>query len=276
MAFWDELQPASYRGIPFGVLGGEIKFGRRNAIHEYPKRDEVWVEDMGRSARRITMSGFLVENSLVYGGGSVIAQRERLIAACEAPGDGELVHPTLGRLTVSMLDGSAGEELDKGRVFEIKFSFIVGGKRIFPTTVASTGNAVQAAGAAAHAAASASFLSTALGALKSGAAVVGLAVSTVSTWTRTAMTLVNDATSIYHAIAAIPSTFGKFFGGRRKGATNFAAGIQGTVGAIQRTASGISGAASTVQSLGALATVTRNTVTTAASTLTSVASLLGL
>jgi prophage DNA circulation protein len=43
--FRAQLQPASYRGIPFGVFGGQARFGRRNALHEYPFRDVPWVED---------------------------------------------------------------------------------------------------------------------------------------------------------------------------------------------------------------------------------------
>ena len=29
------------------------------AVHEYPYRDTVWVEDLGRSARKFTLRGFL-------------------------------------------------------------------------------------------------------------------------------------------------------------------------------------------------------------------------
>lgn len=262
MAFWDELQPASYRGIPFGVTGGEIKFGRRNAVHEYPLRDEVWVEDMGRSARRITLSGFLVEDSLVYGGGSVIEQRDVLIDACEFPGDGELVHPTLGRMTVSLLDASAGEQWDNGRVFEIKFSFIVGGKRIFPGISTSTGDVVNAACTAADAAATSDFNIPASTALLSGASVVGQVVSTATAWAHQAQGLANDATNLYRMASSLQGSYGRYFSGRLTGFGNAPQSI------ISATTS--------VRSLIALGSVARSNVAAAASSLTSIASNLGL
>jgi len=71
-SYWSQLRPASYRGVPFGVLGGSASFGRRNAVHEYPFRDTPWVEDLGMSARHVHVTGFLV-------GDDVIAQRTKLI-----------------------------------------------------------------------------------------------------------------------------------------------------------------------------------------------------
>ncbi len=100
---WPEmLNKASFRGVPFAVYGGDSRFGRRLAIHEYPGRDKPYIEDMGRSTRRIRMSGFLVTDSLVYGGGNVLAQRDALVAAVESAGPGALMHPTLGALKVSV------------------------------------------------------------------------------------------------------------------------------------------------------------------------------
>ena len=48
--FLDSLQPASWRGMGFAVTGGRVRAGRRKALHEYPFRDGVWVEDMGSGA----------------------------------------------------------------------------------------------------------------------------------------------------------------------------------------------------------------------------------
>ncbi|WP_205744442.1 DNA circularization N-terminal domain-containing protein [Dyella sp. M7H15-1] len=129
MSWWDELQQASFRGVPFGVLGGEGRFGRRVVSHAYPFRDVPYIEDLGRSTRRIMLAGFLIEDSLVYGGGSVIAQREQMIAAAETAGPGTLIHPSLGPLTVSIPDGGLGiiERWDEGRYFELNFTFIEAG-----------------------------------------------------------------------------------------------------------------------------------------------------
>lgn len=139
MSWTNRLQRASWRGVPFGVITVGGRFGRRQAVHTYPFRDTIWVEDLGRAGRRIMLIGFLVENSLVYGGGDVLQQQERMIAAAEAEGPGTLVHPTLGALTVSLaepIEITTGRE--SGLAFELRFVFIEAGKRVFPAAAAST------------------------------------------------------------------------------------------------------------------------------------------
>lgn len=218
-AWQSALRPASYGGVPFGVLGGQIRVGRRNAVHEYPYKDQVWVEDLGRAARRITLTGFLVENA-AYGGGPVIAQRERLIAACESPGQNTLVHPTLGSLKVSLIDSSMEERWDQGRVFEISFSFIEAGERVFPSAAPATGATVQTACSAADFAASADFAAAATFPLAQGASVVGMAVSTAAAWAGTATTLARDASNLMNTVGRLPGSFSRYFGGRNVGVGN--------------------------------------------------------
>ena len=124
-----QLRPGSFRGVPFAVVNEEGSHGRRQAVHEYPFRDTAWIEDMGRGTRRFIIRGFLVQNSLVYGGGDVISQRQSLIDACETRGSGTLIHPTLGEMTVSIpenglrLSGSA----ENGRSFEFTLMVIESG-----------------------------------------------------------------------------------------------------------------------------------------------------
>lgn len=124
--------------MPFGVRGGTLKAGRRNVMHEYPYRDDRWVEDLGRNGRRISITGFLAENA-AYGGGDVIAQRTAMIAACEQAPDetagsgGEFVHPSLGCRTVFLLDFECEERTELGRAFELRFPFIQSGTQQFPT-----------------------------------------------------------------------------------------------------------------------------------------------
>lgn len=131
-----QLNPASFRGLRFGVLGGEARFGRRLAVHEYPGRDKPYAEDMGRGTRVVNLVGFLIADSLVYGGGDVMEQRDLMIGAAEKAGPGILIHPTLGQLVVSIPEGglSIVERWDEGRYFELHFSFIESGDRVFPTT----------------------------------------------------------------------------------------------------------------------------------------------
>lgn len=256
-----KLRPASFGGVPFGVLDGYIRVGRRNAVHEYPFKDDVWVEDLGRSARRISLHGFLLENA-AYGGGDVIDQRERLIAVCESADQKTLVHPTLGTLTVSLLDASMSERWDQGRVFEISFSFIEAGVRVFPSAEVATESVVQSGADALDAAASSDFGSMAQRALANGASVVDMAVSTTSMWCGTAGTLAKDATNLMSCVGSLQGSYGRYFGGRTIGFGSL----------IGKT----SAAGTTVSQLIATGTQARAGVSQAVATLQGAASAIGL
>ncbi|RUR94700.1 hypothetical protein PB16LOC_00997 [Pectobacterium versatile] len=138
----DYLHQASFRGVPFAVVAADGAFGRRQAVHEYPYRDTAWVEDIGRSTRKMTLKGFLIQDSAKYNAPDVIKQRESLIAACEAFGSGTLIHPTLGELTVSIPEGGLriSESMDSGRIFEFSLTIIESGLKVF----AITGNSAAA------------------------------------------------------------------------------------------------------------------------------------
>jgi prophage DNA circulation protein len=222
--WWSQLRPASFGGVPFGVFGGQIRVGRRNAVHEYPFKDRVWVEDMGRAARRISMSAFLVENA-AYGGGDVIAQRDRMIAVCEAPGKKTLVHPTLGSLNVALLDSTFDERWDHGRVFEIAFSFIEEGDRVFPSAELDTRSIVTSAADAADEAAGSDFGSAVTGALAQGSAVVGSAVSAATSFASTTIGLASDATNLMHMVGSLAGANGRYFGGSARGLANLSAAV---------------------------------------------------
>lgn len=252
-----QLRPASFGGVPFGVMGGQIRVGRRNAVHEYPFKDEVWVEDLGRAARRITMVGFLVENG-AYGGGSVIAQRERLIAVCESAGPSTLVHPTLGSLRVSLLDTMMEERWDHGRVFEISFAFIEAGERVFPALVEDTGTAVGDAADLADAAGVSDFSTGVSSALAQGSAVVDMAVRNTAAWASTAQALANDATNLMSMVGLLKGSYSRFFGGRAR----FGGG------------QGVITVATSVPQLIALGTVARAAVSSAVAALNRAASVI--
>lgn len=105
-------------------------------MHEYPYRDTAWIEDIGRGTRRLVIRGFLIQNSLVYGGGDVMSQRQSLVAACEEKGSGTLVHPTLGELTVSIPENGLriSGSMESGRVFEFTLMALESGLKVFAIT----------------------------------------------------------------------------------------------------------------------------------------------
>lgn len=253
-SFWKQLRPASYRGVGFTVIGGSARFGRRNAVHEYPFRDMPWIEDLGRSARRILITGFIF-------GDDVIAQRDKLIAACEKPGDGELVHPTLGRRTVALLDVSTTEHMEQGRVFEISFSFIEQGQRLYPEAKASTKAAVTTAAAGVDSAGALAFVAKAATALQSGAAAVLAVVGVESAWAQTALSAANDCASLFNLAVSLPGQFGRLA----------ALGSPLNIGQVLPSLSGV-----TVQDLIAQAAVARQSIGTAVGGLTGAGEVLGV
>lgn len=263
MSFWDDLQQASFNGVPFGVSVEGGKFGRRWARHEYPDRDTPWMEDMGRRTREHPIVGFLLENDQVYLGGDVIAQKAQMIAAVETPGLGQLIHPTLGTLTVAATAEFVAR-WDEGLIYEVRFEFVESGQQQFPGVSTSTLNAVTAAAGAASTAVSTDFVTSAESALAQGAAVVKMAASTASAWAAQAQGLVNDARNVYKSVYALQGSYGRYFGGALNG-FNPSPALQ----TIQQTSV-------TVSSLIAQGAVLRAAVTSAGSTLSNVASQLGI
>lgn len=263
MSWTDQLRVATWRGQPFGVFENDDGFGRRLAVHEYPFRDKAWVEDIGRSPRKISFRGFLLEGDATYSGGPVLVQKDEFIGRCEQAGPGQLVHPTLGRLTVSLIDVGIRQRADQGRYFELSLSFIEAGERVFPSLIAATGDSVAQASLDANGAASADFVKRATSDLAQGAAVVNQAVSTAATWARMAQRLGNDATNLTSLVSKLSGNFGRYFGSSKN------SGFTGITSATI-------GSASTVQSLISQGTVARNQINLTVNTLNSVAGKLSL
>jgi prophage DNA circulation protein len=123
MAWQDFLQPASYDGVPFGVLEVERESGRRAIIHEYPQRDRATVEDLGRQTRRHRIDGFVV-------GDDFLAQLEALEKVCERSPTGYpvkvgkvLVHPYFGQM-LAHCESIRWRTGDRGRVASFVAQFI--------------------------------------------------------------------------------------------------------------------------------------------------------
>lgn len=89
MTIGDQLQTASFAGVPFLLPRESEVGGRKAAIHEYPNSDLRFVEDLGRLQPTFSVI------ALIHGQ-NVVQERQRLTAALAA-GEGALVHPYLGR-----------------------------------------------------------------------------------------------------------------------------------------------------------------------------------
>lgn len=143
MGWRDTMQPGSFRGVPFSVAATEGEIGRRTVLHEYPKRDVPYAEDLGRKAREFTLDALVL-------GEDYMAKRDRLVEALEQPGPGELVHPYRGRLRVSVLSARLSESTEQGGLARFSLTFVEAGENAHPTAKTDTASVVDAAAEAAQ------------------------------------------------------------------------------------------------------------------------------
>lgn len=226
---WAEhLRQASFRGVPFGVMSGEGVFGRRVAVHEYPYRDQAWVEDLGRSARRITIKGFLIQDSLVYDAPDVFTQRDNLVAACEEGNTGTLIHPTLGELTVNVTESGlrVNENAENGRVFEFELVVIESGLKVFAITEAeNTGLLTSKNWFKTATTTAAKFVAMVKGEIRAVTQTIETIKNTANFWVMMATKTVNEATNLSDSLGSIfgSEQYGRYqtgtLGGSVSGAT---------------------------------------------------------
>ncbi|WP_310627044.1 DNA circularization N-terminal domain-containing protein [Limnohabitans sp.] len=141
MSWIDELQQASFRGVPFHVETTERKPGFHTVLRDYPFQDLPTVFRMGRAAEEIKFSAYVI-------GEDYTQWRDALEEALDAPGVGELVHPTSGTILVYVLGQYPIKEAPttEGGVARFELTFVRADERRYPTTVGNS--AVDAARAA--------------------------------------------------------------------------------------------------------------------------------
>lgn len=212
---WSEhLHKASFRGVPFAVEGGEGSFGRRQAVHQYPYRDQAWIEDIGRSTRRFTLRGFLVQSSRLYTAPDVMTQRDSLIAACETGSAGTLVHPTLGELTVSVPDGGLKiSDTLSGNMFPFTLTVIESGLRVFAITSSTdAASTVQTSWLSVAAQAAGSFTGEIHGTLNWFNGALKTLHNTAAFWARSVTGTMNSASNLGNTLHSTFSreTYGRY------------------------------------------------------------------
>jgi prophage DNA circulation protein len=82
----DKYREAAFRNAQFFVETDARQGGRRVALHEYPKRNVPYAEDMGRKALRFLVQGYLI-------GPKYLDQKNLLVKALEKDGPGMLRLP---------------------------------------------------------------------------------------------------------------------------------------------------------------------------------------
>lgn len=114
---------ASFRGVEFFVDRIQNGFGRRNIVHQFPKSDDIFTEDLGRLADTFRVTGFVIQtedNEFNY-----IAERNELRDALRQSGAGAFIHPSLGSFDVVVTSANESETFVRNSGiarFEITFT----------------------------------------------------------------------------------------------------------------------------------------------------------
>jgi prophage DNA circulation protein len=104
-AWRQDYLPASFRNARFHVEAGAVESGRRIVLHEFPKKDDPYAEDMGRKARDFTVRGYLIQYPKDLEGNELYSAdyrpaRNALIKALETEGPAALQLPLLPQIMV--------------------------------------------------------------------------------------------------------------------------------------------------------------------------------
>lgn len=124
-AWIGQLRQASFRGVKFNVDSADTSGGRRTVVHEYPNRNEVFVEDLGLATKEFSIGAFIVDSNY-------IPLRDSLIRALEQAGSGILVHPYYGERTVVCTGFNSRESKDEGGMVSFSISFVETGLKREP------------------------------------------------------------------------------------------------------------------------------------------------
>ncbi len=112
-----KLIGASFRGVTFFVQRAERTGGRRKVTHEFPKRDDPFIEDLGRKARTYPIEGYVI-------GDDYIDARDALTSALEdVEGPGTLVHPYYGIRRCVCDNFTISESIDDGGMANFRIQF---------------------------------------------------------------------------------------------------------------------------------------------------------
>lgn len=146
MSWLDQLQQASWRGVPFHVDSVEVRAGDNVVLREYPFADLPSVYRMGAAAETIKFAAYVI-------GPDYREQRDQLRQALT--GEGVLVHPTAGSMRASVADLFTMTEapLREGTVVRFDLTFVRAEVRTYPANRVQTQAVARAAAKEAKAAA---------------------------------------------------------------------------------------------------------------------------
>ena len=144
----DRYQQAQFRWAIFFVENDARAGGRRVALHEYPKRNVPYAEDMGRSAIRFTVQGYLIGLSPAQED-SYLDLKDDLISCLEQDGPGVLQLPLpYGRKTIKVMVQAYNitESRERGGICTVDMTFVEYGDPTYRSTVSTSAEIEKSAG----------------------------------------------------------------------------------------------------------------------------------
>lgn len=132
------LWAASYKGVPFFIDRDDESGSRRIVVHEFPKRDDPFLEDLGEGARYFEGTAYTAGDSA-----DIAAQGLTSVFASEGPG--LLVLPTHGPILARCLTFSRERSKDRHGYIAFKVRFCREGAASALASVTSLANAVSSA-----------------------------------------------------------------------------------------------------------------------------------
>jgi prophage DNA circulation protein len=210
--------PASFRDVPFYIDSNELSFGPKTAIHEFPKRDKNYVEDMGKRTRQYSITGYFLGNNYLD------VKNEFINVVDKYKGRGILVHPYYGQKNIIITsEVLISENTAEGGICKFSFTCMEEGLSDMPLVVPATApgllDAINAAIAEVTAAFEKlySFVDAAQSVIDKGVATINngvLAISNVKVAARKIKTFQNSVENIYnnlYSLILLPSDLAKTF-----------------------------------------------------------------
>lgn len=127
-AWRGDLLPASFRNATFHVETGSREGGRRVVMHEFPKKELPYAEDMGHRAVEFSVRGYVIQfprdtQAPLYQR-DYRNPRNALLQELETGGSGRLQLPTLAPMTVRVTRYRLTEEQRMGGMCVFDMTFV--------------------------------------------------------------------------------------------------------------------------------------------------------
>lgn len=152
MSWKANLRPAAFRGVRFHAQERNLESGRRIDVHEFPKRNSPFPEDMGKATRTFSVRAYVI-------GDDYMSQRNALLKACEREGAGTYTdHWGLTQRVVCQ-KVTVIETSEEGRYCGFDLEFLEAGDGVMPIAFAATAAQIAPVASALGSAAMSAFAS---------------------------------------------------------------------------------------------------------------------